>query len=302
MFTGIYRLIKYAFQHFWRQRLLSAATLVVILLVLMVFQSIIVFGAIGEAALESIREKIDIAVFFERNVSEDEVLSIKEDLEGLDVVELVTYISRDQAEVEFRQRYEGEDFVKALDELDENPLSASLKIKTFETEQIPVIATYLGNVVPEEKVSAVSYNENNKQVIDRLTAIVRASEAAGLILGLFLAIVAVLVAFNTVLLGIYSNRDEISIMRLVGAPNYFIRGPFIALGIIYGFLSATLVMLVTIPVIHLIAPTVTLFVPGMDLVAYFWTSFGWLYLAQVFAGGAIGVLSSAIAISRYLDV
>lgn len=303
MFTNIYRLIKYSFQSFLRQPLLSAATMVVILLVLLVFQGIFIFGALGDAALTSIREKIDISVFFTANTPEDEILSLKEEIEGLEDVAQVNYISKEEALESFKERHKSDETIQqALDELGDNPLSASLNIRTQETEQLPVMAAYLNNVVPAELVDEISYNEDNKAIIDRLTAIIRVSEMAGLVLGLFLAIVAILVAFNTVLLGIYSNRDEVAIMRLVGAPNYFIRGPFIGLGVIYGILTATVVMLLTIPLVYLIAPYATLFVPSLDLVAWFWGGFLGLFLSQLLIGIAMGVISSMIAINRYLDI
>ncbi|MDP3953715.1 MAG: permease-like cell division protein FtsX [bacterium] len=304
MFTKLYRLMKYSFQNFWRQRLLSIATMVVILLVLMVFQGIFVFGAIGDAALTSIREKIDISIFFEPNVSEDDILALRAQIEReLAEVREVTYISRDEALEQFKARHQSDEAIQqALEELEDNPLSASLNIKTKETEQLPVVAAYLRNIVPEAMVDEISYNEDNKAVIDRLTAIIAVSGLAGLVLALFLAIVAVLVAFNTILLGIYSNRDEVSIMRLVGAPNFFIRGPFIGLGVIYGVLTATVVTSLTIPLVYVIAPYASLFVPGFDLVAWFWGSFLLLYLGQIGLGSGIGVLSSVIAINRYLEI
>ena len=304
MFTNLYRLLRYSFQSFWRQRLLSIATMMVILLVLMVFQGIFIFGAVGEAALTSIREKIDVSIFFKVETSEDSILDLERQIEGeLEEVREITYISKEKALDQFKERHKSDEAIQqALEELGDNPLSASLNIKTDETEQLPVVAAYLKNIVPEEMVDEISYNEDNKAVIDRLTAIIGVSEFAGLILALFLAIVAVLVAFNTILLGIYSNRDEVAIMRLVGAPNVFIRGPFVGLGVIYGFLTATLVTLITIPLVYLISPYAALFVPGFDLVAWLWGGFAWLYLGQIGIGISIGVISSMIAINRYLDI
>ncbi len=275
----------------------------VILLVLLVFQGIFIFGVIGEAALTYIKEKIDVSVFFKVNVSEDSILELKTQIETeLDEVREITYISKDRALSQFKERHKSNKVIQqALEELGDNPLSAFLNIKTKETEQLPVVAAYLKNIVSEDMVDEISYNEENRDIIDSLTAIIGVSELTGFILALFLAIIAILVAFNTILLGIYSNRDEVAIMRLVGAPNFFIRGPFLGLGVIYGFLTATLVTLVTIPFVYVVSPYAALLVPGFDLVAWFWGSFIWLYLGQIGIGISIGVISSIIAINRYLD-
>lgn len=303
MFTNIYRLVKYSFQSFWRQKLLSAATMVVILLVLLVFQGIFIFGAIGDSAISAIKEKIDVTLFFKVDAPEDRILSVKEEVEALDVVRDVEYVSRDEALELFRARHSADETItQALEELDDNPLSASLNIKTNETDQLPVVAAYLNNLVPEELVDEVSYNEDNKAIIDRLAAIIAVSELAGVVLGLFLSIVAVLVAFNTILLGIYSNRDEIAIMRLVGAPNFFIRGPFIGLGIIYGLLTATVVMIISIPIVYWIAPYAVYFVPDFDLVNWFNSGFVKLYFTQIGISSLIGIISSMVAIKRYLEI
>jgi len=117
-----------------------------------------------------------------------------------------------------------------------------------------------------------------------------------------LTLVAILVAFNTILLGIYSNREEISIMRLVGASNLFVRGPFVIMGIIYGFITALLSLLISIPIVFFASPYLKVFIPQMDLVGYFTSHLFSLLLYQILFGVGIGVISSFIAIRRYLRV
>ena len=129
-------------------------------------------------------------------------------------------------------------------------------------------------------------------------AIIRVSRQVGILAAVFLTLVAVLVSFNTILLGIYSNRDEIGIMRLVGASNLYVRGPFIVMGIIYGVITGLLS--ITAPVIFLSSPYVELFVPETDLAGYFTGNLFVLLLYQLAFGIGIGVLSSFIAIRRYL--
>src|SRR3989338_10236964 len=105
MFTNTYRLVRYSIESFWRQRLLSIATMMVILLVLLVFQGIFIFGSVGEAALTSIKEKIDVSVFFRVDVSEDNILALKGQIEReLEEVREVTYISKDEALNQFKEQ------------------------------------------------------------------------------------------------------------------------------------------------------------------------------------------------------
>lgn len=300
MATALYRLIKYGFQTFWRQRLLTVATTVVILLALLMFQMLVISGVVGTTALNSIQEKIDISIYFKTNTPEDEVLRVKRSLEELEEVKEVEYISRDRALEIFEERHAGDETItQALEELDENPLSASLNIKAEDPEKYAVVSAYLENIISEDLVENITYNQN-QAVIDRLAAIIRVGRQVGILGAVFLTIVAVLVSFNTILLGIYSNRDEIAIMRLVGASNLYVRGPFIVMGIIYGVITAVLSILLTTPFVLLSSQYVTLFVPEMDLAAYFVGNLFTLFFYQLAFGVGIGVVSSFIAIRRYL--
>lgn len=302
MITTLNRLIKYGTQTFWRQRLLSIATMVVILLALLVFEGLIISGVIANTAIDSIQDKIDISIYFKSNASEDEMLLIKSNLEKMVEVASVEYVSRDEALQMFRERHKDDETIsRAVEELDENPLSASLNIKATDPSKYSIIANYLNNNVSQELVENITYNQN-QVVIDRLASIIEVSRQVGLLAALFLTIVAVLVAFNTILLGIYSNRDEISIMRLVGASNVYVRGPFVVMGIIYGVITAAISIALAAPIIWFAAPYVKLFIPAMDLREYFTSHFFLLFLYQLLFGIGIGVISSFIAIRRYLKV
>lgn len=302
MATALYRLIKYGFQTFWRQRLLSVSTMVIILLALFIFEGLILLGVVGGTALNAIQDKIDISVYFKTSAPEDEVLRVKSDLEKLKEVKSVEYISKDRALEIFKSRHEGDETItNALGELDENPLSASLNIKAENPEEYSVIAAYLNNVVSGDSIENVTYNQN-QSIIDRLATLIRVSRQVGVAAAIFLTIVAILVAFNTIMLGIYSNREEISIMRLVGASNLYIRGPFVVLGIIYGIITAVLSMLISAPFIFLASPYVKLFIPEMDLAKYFTSNFFTLFLYLLIFGVGIGIISSFIAIKKYLKI
>ena len=302
MLTTLSRLIKYGAQIFWRQRLLSIATMVVILLALLVFQGLIISGVIANTAINSIQDKIDISIYFKSNASEDEMLRVKSSLEQMVEVSAVEYVSRDEALETFRQRHKSDETIsRAVEALKDNPLSASLNIKAKDPGKYSVIANYLNNNVPGELVENITYNQN-QVVIDRLASIIQVSRQVGLLAALFLTIVAILVAFNTILLGIYSNRDEISIMRLVGASNIYVRGPFVVMGIIYGVITAIISIALASPVIWFASPYVKLFIPAMDLREYFTSHFFLLFSYQLLFGIGIGVISSFIAIRRYLKI
>jgi cell division transport system permease protein len=271
-------------------------------LALLVFEGLLLSSVVAKTALNAVQEKIDISVYFKPTAPEDQILSVKRSLEGLSQVKQVEYISRDKALEVFKERHKEDKVItQAVEQLNQNPLSASLNIKANNPDDYSVIAAYLDNNVDKNLVENITYFQN-KAVIDRLAAIIKIGRQTGLIAAIFLTLVAILVAFNTILLGIYSNREEISIMRLVGASNLFVRGPFVIMGIIYGFITALLSLLISIPIVFFASPYLKVFIPQMDLVGYFTSHLFSLLLYQILFGVGIGVISSFIAIRRYLRV
>jgi len=300
MLTTFYRIIKYGIQNFSRNYLVSVATILVLLLAVIVFESLILFGVVGQKAISLVQDKIDISVDFRDVVSEDEMLNLKSSLESLSEVKEVEYVSRDEALVRFKERHPSDsDIARALEEIGDNPLRASLNIKAFNPRDYSAIASYLNNESLSPIIESVSYNQN-QLVIDRLARIMDIGRQAGFLLTVILAVVASIVSFNTILLAIYSSKDEIGIMRLVGASNAFIRGPYVVVGAIYGVLSAIAGVIFTIPFVYFISPYVSVLIPEMNLWGYFVGNAFAITGYNLLFAVSIGVISSFVVVKRYL--
>lgn len=301
MITTLYRIMKYGLQNFWRNRVISVAMVLVMLLSTMMFAGLLLFGAIGTAAVTTVQDKIDISVYFRSTAPEDEILKLKAAIEKLEEVKGVEYVSKDRALEIFRSKHSEEDVItQALNELKENPLRASLNVRATDPTKYGAIAAYIDDDAFREIVDKVSYTEN-QPVIDRLTRIISVGRQAGFALTLLLAAVAIFVAFNTILLAIYSNREEISIMRLVGASNAFIRGPYIFVGILYGVTAAIASTIIIAPFVSLSTPQILSFIPGLNLWDYFLSNLPSLFGYQLLFAVTIGITSSFIVIRRYLQ-
>jgi cell division transport system permease protein len=300
MFTAISRIIHYGFVNFWRNGWPSAATVAIMVIALLVFSGLIFFNVITSSAIASIQNKIDISVYFKTNVPEDEILNIKRSLESLAEVGQVEYISADEALARFKERHAQDDTIRrALAELTVNPLQASLNIKARKPELYASIAEYLSAPNLSQYFDKVSYFEN-QVVIDRLITIISNVNRMGLAMTVILAIVAGLVVFNTIRLAIYSNRDEIGIMRAVGAGNAFVRGPYMVEGIIAGVIAAVISLLIAAPLVYFVSPYFSVLIPGLNLFQYFYTNILRLLGYQLLFGVLIGAFSSFIAVRRYL--
>lgn len=300
MLVSLTRIIKYGVQSFLRNGWLSASTICIMILTLIVFEGLILFNFVGHQSIESIKEKVDISVYFKSNVPEDSVLSVKRSLEGLQEVREVTYVSREDALKEFKERHkEDETIVQTLDELEENPLLASLNIKAEELQQYETIASYLETASLKDIIEKVTFTQN-QLVIERLSSLIKTFNKAIVILTVFLGLLAVIVTFNTIRLAIFANREQINIMRLVGASNSFIKGPFVVEGILYGVISAVISFLILLPVVAFISPHLSKFVHEINLSSYLASNWGNLVLYQLAFALALAILSSAFAIRKYL--
>lgn len=302
MATTLYRIIKYGVQAFFRNKWLTIATVSVMMMALFVFLSLIIFNVLTNNALLILRDKIDISVYFQSTVKEDDILNLKRSLESLKEVKNVEYVSRTEALAAFKERHISDETIsKALSVLDENPLLASLNIKANDPQDYPIISAYLDNDNMKELVDQVTYNEN-QIVINRLASIVQTAKKTGIALTSLLSLIAVLVTLNTIILSIYSTRDEISIMRLVGAGNKFIRGPYIVQGILYGISAAIIGMVIMLPLVIFASPYVEVLMPEMNLQSYFYNHALILLGYQLLLGISLGAVSSIIAVSKYLKI
>jgi cell division transport system permease protein len=300
MFTIISRIFHFGAKNFWRNGWLSTATIAIMTLSLVVFLGLILFGVVTHAAANSIQDKIDITVYFNTTTSEDEILNIQQSLEGLSQVQSVDYVSRDQALATFQQNNVNNPVIsQVVQSLDSNPLEASLNIKAKDPSQYGEINDYLSSPSLAQYIDTTSYT-SNQDAINLLARIVSDTETGGWVVTIFLALIAGLVVYNTIRLAIYSNRDEIGIMRVVGASNALVRGPYVVEGLFWGGIAAVLSLIIVAPVCYLISHGLSDFIPGLNIFQYFYTHILQLFLYQLLFGVVIGSLSSFWAVRRYL--
>jgi len=307
--TNIRRIVTGGVHNFWRNGFVSLASVLVMVIALSVLGSILFADAILTSTLNDVERKVDVTVYFAQDAGEKDVMSVKNRLEQLEEVETVTYTSRDDALANFRERYENDQTkIQALEELDSNPLRASLNIRAQDPSQYETITQFLrggeGSALSASKTSLIdeiSYQEK-KVVIDRLSSILQTAERLGVILMIVMIAIAVVITFNTIRLAIYISREEIAIMRLVGASKSYIRGPFVVSGMLYGIVSGIITLILFAPITYWLAGVTQEFFIGFDVFQYYLGNFGYVTLWVVGSGVVIGALSSYLAVKRYLKV
>lgn len=304
MWTGFKRVIRSGFVGFWRNAFVSLAAIFVMTVALFVIGSSMMINKLLDVTLENIQDKVDINVYFVTSAEQQDIDSLQRQLEALPDVEEVMFTSREEALAQFTSRYQSDDTImQGLEELGDNPLGASLSIRARETSQYEGINEFLEEQQALEDPQNPLIDEvnfpKNKEAIDRLTSIIQAVETSTAVALIVLVAAAVAITFNTIRLAIYTAREEISVMRLVGASNAFIRGPFMLQGIMYGIVSGVLALLIMYPILLWLGPETQAFFQ-FNLFNYFVSEFSRFFLALVGIGVVLGMVSSLLAVTRYL--
>jgi cell division transport system permease protein len=307
LWTNTKRVVRAGFINFWRNGFISLASILVMVITLFVIGSLIFTSTLLTASLEQIKDKVDINVYFVTTAKVDDITSIKQSLESLPQVASVTYTSREDALAAFKQRHMNDEFtLQALEEIQENPLGAQLNVKANEPSQYAGIADFLNQKSVSQKdglpiIDKINYNQN-KIAIDKLSKIIEAGQRLGLTLMIILVVMSIMITFNTIRLAIYSSRDEISVMRLVGASNKFVRGPFVIVGIMYGAVAAIIATGLFYPATYYLGRATQNFFTGINIFSYYIHNFGQIFLLLLAAGVVVGAISSYLAVRRYLRV
>ncbi|MEI6528566.1 MAG: permease-like cell division protein FtsX [bacterium] len=305
--TKIKRVLRAGLTNFWRNGFVSLSSMVVMFITLSIICSLIFMSAVLKYSLQEIKNKVDINVYLSVNAQEADILGLKKSIEALPEVLSVSYVSADQALQDFRNKHVNDQLtLQALDELGTNPLTASLNIKAKEPSQYEGIAKFLGgsdslSANQTSIIDKVNYLQN-KVVIDRLTKIINSANAVGLWLAIAFLLISIVITFNTIKLTIFISRDEISVMRLVGASGRYVKGPFVVSGILYGIASAFLVMIVFAIGSYWIGSLSRSFFVGLDLFDFYLKNFGQIFLIIFGSGIGLGAIASYLAVQKYLKL
>ncbi len=296
------RITQAGWTSFRRNSFLSFGATGVMALALLVFSGLIVLNFFTNQVVSFLDEKVDVSVYFQSEAKEDQILKVKSDLESLSNVKSVAYISRDKALIDFKSRHKNDQLIQdSLAELGSNPLQASLNVKAVDTSQYASIAGFLEKNSLKSVIDKISFYEN-EAAINRIRSISKGLSVWGLLATLLLALVATLVTFNTIRLTIYNKKEEIEIMKLVGASSWHIRGPFLVEGAFYGLFAAILTLAIFYPGIYFASEKLKGFAPSINLLGYFVGFLGQMILIIAGSGLLLGILSSSIAIRKHLKI
>ena len=223
-----------AAQGFWRNPVMSLASTFTVGLMLLLFGFFLATDRGLQAAVGVLESKVELAVYLDDSAKVSDLLALRARIERDPAVSRVDYVTKEAALkrlVEIAERRPDIDIV----DISANPLPASFEIKLHSAQEAPRIGALLrqeiGNGVVEDVV-------DNPSVVDKLLTITRVLSVGGIAVLAMMLIVALFVIVNTIRVAVHARRDEIEIMKLVGATDWFVRWPFILEGMLVGALGA----------------------------------------------------------------
>ena len=298
------RMIRYGTNNFTRNAWLTiAATAVMTITLLIIFVTAMAGNVLNDSIKEMTRS-IDLSIYIKTDTDEQDVEAMISDLGKLDNVDSVTYISPEEGKQSLARENVSDS--TAMDALTQatNRIPGTIRVQLIDVEDTSSLEDYVANnelyrANQDRRPSFVT----KKDIIDRLTSWAGFAQTGGIVASSIFVIISSLIIFNTIRMAIFSRKDEIEMMKLIGADRNFIRGPFVVEAIVYGLIAAVIATAIGIGLLLWSKDGLVSFgvmvEPTFDLIVKY---IGFVVLAMILAGGIIGTISSLLATRRYLKV
>ena len=298
---SFFRIIKFAIEDLFRNFSLSVMTVVILVLMLLSVNTLVVVRAITEQAVTSVKEHIDVSIHFKKEASADQVQEVRSYVESFPEVTETQFLTKEQVLDQFKEMHESDAAIlTSLDELDENPLGATLVVKTREPSDYEKIITAISVPEYETVVEAKTFNDIQSS-IEKIDMITHRVEQSVIFLSVLFMVIAFFVTFNTIRVAIYTQRLEIGIKKLVGATNWFIRGPYVIESAIFTLCSILITAVLVYNGLTILDPYLeVVFGQEAFLQLYFSTHATQLISLQFLGVFLLTVCTSGIAIRKYL--
>ncbi len=297
------RAIKFSLQDTYRNIWLSLVTITILILALFSVNILLTVKVISEAAVNSIKERIDMSIFIVNGTPESEINDLRTMIESIDNVREVTYISELQALENFKAKHSTEaNILEALDEVGSNPLSPTLVIKPKDTDRYEELLSSLDSL-DYPIIDSMDFDDH-RVILDKINSITGKISRAGMILSAIFIAITILLVYNSIRVAIYTHRREIGIMKLVGASHWFIRLPFLISSFNYTSIGVLIVIASFYPFLNLLQPYIdTFFIDyQINIVNYFNANFIEIFGLEFLSLVLVNIFASLIAVNKYSRV
>ncbi|MBT3689989.1 FtsX-like permease family protein [bacterium] len=300
------RLLKFAFQSFFRNFWLSVVTVIIVSLSLFSISFLLMVNILTQHVLEVVEDRTEVFIDLTAEATDEQAEVLVSELNKLPAIKESIFVTPEQTLVDFTSRHSHDPLmIESLDALEENPFQGSIKLTVHDIGDFPAILSELSK---EEYTPFLEIEDNEfteaKLLIERISDYSVKVQKTFFFISLLFIIISVLVVFNTIQIGIYTHREEIGIMKLVGASNSFIRSPFLIEGFFYSFIGFILLLILLYPFLSFIQSYIDGFFGeySLNLISALNSNFIKVFASEFFVAIIITMASSLLAVRRYLKV
>jgi cell division transport system permease protein len=305
MMTTFLRIWRAGFKNIFRNAWLSTAATAIMVVTILIMTFFAFSSIFVRSQLTQVRSKIDLSIFLSDDATKDQIQALQSKIGGIENVTAVNYVSKTDALERLKNSStEGEKLAKSAQEIG-NPLPASFEVKLVNIDQI---SSSNGNIKSLEEATIITdtsldnRDDNRQGVVENVISISNSVSRIGAILSILFLVIALMIIFNTIRMAIFTRREEVEIMKLVGATKWFIRGPFLVEGTLYGIFGAIISLAILIPFTRAVSPFLTDKLGAGSTLDYFASHFLAVSGSMFAIGILIGVISSWLALIRYLKI
>lgn len=300
------RMVRYGVNNFSRNAWLTiAATAVMTITLLIVFSTLVARNTLL-TTVDTIRDQVEMSIYLKLDATDNEIKTVENKIKGLSSVRSVSLVSPDDQRSAFAEdNSDDPDTLSALNEA-QNQFPPTLRVSVEDINDTTELSTLINTDKQVKEVlnptREASFAGPRKAAIENIGRWVSFADRAGIVITVLFMVISSLIVFNTIRMAIFNRKEEIQMMKLIGADRSFIRGPFIVEAVVYGFIAAVIATGVGILGLVSAQDKLASYVaigPTIDFVV---TYIGFILLGMIFLGALIGVVSSLLATRRYLKL
>ncbi len=304
MFVSTVRVTKFAFENFWRNIWLSVITISMLVLTLVTINVLLVLNQATNQAIGFVEDRIEVSVYFHDYAPQAKVDNAVEYLRSLAQVKDVETISAAQALDRFKVTHANDtSILGALDELEGNPFGPTLVVKAMDAGDFEFIIDALDNPQFRDAIRDKDFSDY-QEIVAKIKNTTSKIRTAGIALSIIFFLIAILIIFNTVRVAIFIHREEIGVMKLVGASDWFVRAPFLLETILLSLVAILIVIGIVYPTLAIIEPRFNMYFGGesVGLISYFEQNGLMIFGVQFLALLVVTMASTSLAMRKYLKV
>lgn len=301
------RMCRYGVNNFSRNAWLTIAATAVMTVTLLIVFITLASRQILVDTVDQIKDKVNMSIYVANTTTDAQAKIIEQDLESLSSVKSVEYISPLKARQLFAESHKSDN--KSLDALNEatNKFPGTFRVNIKDINDTKQLADFVANNQNYKKIAdpehEPSFAGQKKAIIENIGRWVGFAEKIGIGASIVFIVISSLIVFNTIRMAIFNRKEEIQMMKLIGADRSFIRGPFVVEAIVYGFIAALLATAVGVTILYLTKDKLVSYEvavqPTIDLVTFYGV---FVLLGMIGIGALIGVISSLLATRKYLKI